>query len=54
MKKATILPDHREITESDIECIEKIKRVVDRGYNAEVKRQADGSLRVYEVSKSIQ
>ena len=43
-----------EISADDDELLKKIKRVVERGNHAEVKRQTDGSLKVYEVTKSIQ
>lgn len=33
------------------ELIETIRRITDRGNNAEVKKAADGSLVVYEVKK---
>ncbi len=39
--------------ENDKKIIESIKKIVDRGNNAEVKRKRDGSLVVYEVKKNI-
>lgn len=37
----------------DKEVIETIRKIVNRGNNAEVKRSKDGSLVVYEVKKNI-
>ena len=39
--------------ESDRKVLEAIKRIVDKGNNAEVKRRKDGTLIVYEVKKNI-
>lgn len=33
--------------------METIKRIVDKGNNAEVRRKKDGTLIVYEVKKNI-
>ena len=39
--------------ENEIKVIEAIKKIVDKGGNAEVKRRKDGTLVVYEVKKNI-
>lgn len=41
------------IPESDAKLLRKVKRIIDRGNNAEVKKKKDGSVAVYEVKKSI-
>ena len=41
------------VSMTEKQIIEAIKRIVERGNNAEVKRRKDGSLVVYEVKKSI-
>ena len=38
---------------TDKQILEAIKRIVEKGNNAEVKRRKDGSLVVYEVKKQI-
>lgn len=43
-----------KVNQNDAEWMEKVKRVIARGNNAEVKKQPDGSFGVYEVKKSIQ
>ncbi|MBR1810127.1 MAG: hypothetical protein IJ766_00565 [Clostridia bacterium] len=51
---ATYTPDDAErITETDARVIKKIKRILAKGNNAEVKMKKDGTLTVYEVKKSI-
>ena len=42
-----------QITETEAKVIRKIKRITDRGNNAEVRKKKDGSLTVYEVRKNI-
>lgn len=37
----------------DKQVIEAIRKIVNRGNNAEVKKRKDGSLVVYEVKKNI-
>lgn len=39
--------------DKDKKILDAIKRIVERGNNAEVKRKKDGSLVVYEVKKNI-
>lgn len=39
--------------ENERKVIEAIKKIVDSGSNAEVKRRKDGTLVVYEVKKNI-
>ena len=39
--------------ENDVKVMESIKRIIERGNNAEVKRKKDGTLVVYEVKKKI-
>lgn len=41
------------MSEKDRKIIEAIRRIVDKGGNAEVKRRKDGTLVVYEVKKNI-
>lgn len=38
---------------ADKKVLEAIKRIVNNGANAEVKRKKDGTLVVYEVKKNI-
>lgn len=38
-------------TEDDLNVIQKIHEITDKGFSCEVKRNKDGSLLVYEVSK---
>ena len=44
---------NREITREEASLLEALRRITDRGNNAEVKRRRDGSLVVYEVRKNI-
>ena len=37
----------------DIRILDAIKKIVNKGSNAEVKRKKDGTLVVYEVKKNI-
>ncbi len=39
--------------ENDRKVLEAIKKIVNKGNNAEVKRQKDGTLVVYEIKKNI-
>lgn len=39
--------------EEDKKIIETVRAIVDRGNNAEVKKNKDGSLKVFEVKKKI-
>lgn len=39
--------------ENDKKVLEAIKKIVNKGNNAEVKRQKDGTLVVYEIKKNI-
>lgn len=41
------------MSKEDEKVIETIKRIVNRGNNAEVKKSKDGSLKVLEVKKHI-
>lgn len=41
------------MSEKDRKVIEAIRKIVDSGGNAEVKRRKDGTLVVYEVKKNI-
>lgn len=41
------------MNENDKKVIEAIKKIVNSGGNAEVKRKKDGTLVVYEVKKNI-
>ncbi len=41
------------MNENDKKVIEAIKKITNRGGNAEVKRKKDGTLIVYEVKKNI-
>ena len=40
-------------TMTDLQMIEAIRKIVEKGNNAEVKKRKDGSLVVYEVKKHI-
>lgn len=51
MKKVQEKP--RESGSGDVVIMEKIKDVIARGYNAEVRKLTDGSFGVYEVRKSL-
>ena len=42
----------RENGSGVVEVMEKIKGVIGRGYNVEVRKLTDGSIGVYEVRKS--
>lgn len=44
-------PEEYVPTQSEIDCILKIKEIIDRGSNAEVRRSKDGGFTVYEVKK---
>lgn len=39
--------------ENDKKILEAIKKIVNKGNNAEVKRKKDGTLVVYEIKKNI-
>lgn len=41
------------VDEMDVKILRKVKRILDRGNNAEIKKRKDGSVTVYEVKKSI-
>lgn len=41
------------MSDKDKAIMATIRKICERGNNAEVKRRADGSLAVYEVKKSI-
>lgn len=41
------------MNENERKVIEAIRKIVNRGGNAEVKRKKDGTLVVYEVKKNI-
>ncbi len=45
--------DIDSITETDAKTMRKIKRILVKGNNAEVRMKSDGTLTVYEVRKSI-
>lgn len=51
-KLPTILPDTSE-SEDDKVVMKKIRSIVKRGNNAEIKQRKDGSLAVMEVKKNI-
>ena len=42
-----------QITETDARLIRKIRRITDRGNNAEVRKKKDGTFTVYEVKKNL-
>lgn len=42
-----------QIIEEDKKIIETVRAIVERGNNAEVKKNKDGSLKVFEVKKKI-
>ncbi len=42
-----------KINDTDARVIKKIKRILDKGNNAEVKKRKDGTIAVYEVKKVI-
>lgn len=42
------------VSRSDAQMIRKVHQITDKGNNAEVKKAKDGTLTVYDVSKSIQ
>lgn len=47
-----VRPDKKiQVAIADILALEKIRQIVDSGKSAEVKKMADGSLKVYKVSK---
>jgi predicted RNA binding protein with dsRBD fold (UPF0201 family) len=41
------------MTEDDKKAIEAIRRILDKGNSAEVKKTTDGKIKVYEVRKNI-
>ncbi len=41
------------MSEKDKEVIIKIRKIVDRGNNVEIKKTKDGELKVFEVKKNI-
>ena len=41
------------LQEGDAEIVQTIRRITEKGNNAEVKRNGDGSLKVFEVKKNI-
>lgn len=45
--------DAEQISETDARVIRKIRRITDRGNNAEVRKKKDGTLTVYEVKKNL-
>ena len=43
----------KELGGGEAEMVEKIREVIARGYNVEVRKLTDGSYGVYEVRKSL-
>ncbi len=43
----------KEVKEADKRVLRAIKEIIQRGNDAEVKRDKDGGLKVYEVKKHI-